>query len=445
MYHIFKITNLINNKFYIYYSRRDIMKFRCPGVSGDIRNIGLDNFKFERLSEHPTKKSATGAFAKIDVPSLILLYPSYNKNKSSKGMLNVCDKDGNKLRISNKDPRFLSGELTSITKGMTVVQDKDGNNFSVSVNDERFINGELISIHKNKVLAKDDEGNKYYINVNDERYLSGTLKHIASDYKHNSEAKEKMKTHYMLNRNKKYKNFNYNIEHYSVSDKRFILVKNFCKHGDLQITTCIFKHTYESLDDEKYYCERCKQETLDNFEPTEQDHMKYCKIYNEYLNVATSSKFRTEIYIKLYYPKLHKRILLFTSHYENIKWQEQCYMFIHHMKNRPLCEYENCKENVTYNFSHKKHTHYCDIHKEVCNTSIPERQIRKFVINLIGEDKVIVNSKKIIYKELDIFVPSLNLAIEHNGIYYHDESHSLTNSHYDKWNRCNNKNIKLIT
>src|ERR1035437_3553458 len=85
MYHIFKITNLINNKFYIYYSRRDIMKFRCPGVSRDIRNIGLDNFKFETLSEHPTKKSATGAFAKIDVPSLILLYPSYNKNKSSKG------------------------------------------------------------------------------------------------------------------------------------------------------------------------------------------------------------------------------------------------------------------------------------------------------------------------------------------------------------------------
>ena len=88
-----------------------------------------------------------------------------------KGKMIAKDKDGNTFQISNKDPRFLSGELTGVRKGKTgykikpcsleakqklreanlgrvPVKDKDGNRFQTSVNDPRYLSGELVSVHK---------------------------------------------------------------------------------------------------------------------------------------------------------------------------------------------------------------------------------------------------------------------------------------------------------
>ena len=47
-------------------------------------------------------------------------------------------------------------------------------------------------------------------------------------------------------------------------------------------------------------------------------------------------------------------------------------------------------------------------------------------------------------KELDIFIPDLNIAIECNGIYWHDESLKGENYHSDKWRMCKDKGIKLL-
>ena len=47
--------------------------------------------------------------------------------------------------------------------------------------------------------------------------------------------------------------------------------------------------------------------------------------------------------------------------------------------------------------------------------------------------------------ELDIFVPSLNLAIEFNGGYWHSEKFKDKNYHLNKYNLCTDKNIRLIS
>lgn len=47
--------------------------------------------------------------------------------------------------------------------------------------------------------------------------------------------------------------------------------------------------------------------------------------------------------------------------------------------------------------------------------------------------------------QLDFFIPKLNLAIEFNGLYWHSElAGRHKNYHFEKFKKCNDKNIKLI-
>jgi hypothetical protein len=60
----------------------------------------------------------------------------------------------------------------------------------------------------------------------------------------------------------------------------------------------------------------------------------------------------------------------------------------------------------------------------------------------------ISSDRKILYpKEIDIYIPHKNLAIEINGLYWHSEIHGAKdrNYHYEKWKKCNDQNITLLT
>ena len=61
--------------------------------------------------------------------------------------------------------------------------------------------------------------------------------------------------------------------------------------------------------------------------------------------------------------------------------------------------------------------------------------------------KVVKNSRKILPsgKELDIYIPSLRIAIEYCGMKWHSEPYKDKNYHVDKLNECNENGIKLIT
>lgn len=72
------------------------------------------------------------------------------------------------------------------------------------------------------------------------------------------------------------------------------------------------------------------------------------------------------------------------------------------------------------------------------------------------EMKEFLDSKEIAYelnnrsilngKELDFYLPEYNMAIEMNGIYYHNEKMKPdTNYHYNKWNQCHKQNIHLVS
>ena len=81
---------------------------------------------------------------------------------------------------------------------------------------------------------------------------------------------------------------------------------------------------------------------------------------------------------------------------------------------------------------------------EMSGISYSEKEIVDF-IKSICKDEIIENSKKIISpKELDIYIPSKKLAIEFDGLYWHDENHIEPKYHLQKTMACNKKGIDLI-
>lgn len=75
--------------------------------------------------------------------------------------------------------------------------------------------------------------------------------------------------------------------------------------------------------------------------------------------------------------------------------------------------------------------------------------VYKFVSNFIPEDDIIRNTRTVISDdnqkyELDIYIPSKNLAIEFNGIYWHSDIFKDKYYHQNKFLACYEKGIRLI-
>lgn len=80
--------------------------------------------------------------------------------------------------------------------------------------------------------------------------------------------------------------------------------------------------------------------------------------------------------------------------------------------------------------------------------SVQEKELFNFIKNLLPpEFEIKENSRKVIFpQEVDIFIPELNLGIEYNGLYWHsDKGRKGNNYHFEKWEKCYDKGIHLIT
>ena len=79
----------------------------------------------------------------------------------------------------------------------------------------------------------------------------------------------------------------------------------------------------------------------------------------------------------------------------------------------------------------------------ISTDSKEEGEVKDYIRNL--GLRIITNNKKIIRpKEIDIFVPMKNLAIEYNGLYWHSEQHVVKEHHINKTLACLEKKIPLV-
>lgn len=75
-----------------------------------------------------------------------------------------------------------------------------------------------------------------------------------------------------------------------------------------------------------------------------------------------------------------------------------------------------------------------------------EQEIGNF-LRTLGITDIVSNKRTIIGKELDIFIPAYNLAIEYNGVYWHHDriDHITRDYHRNKFLECEKKGIELFT
>lgn len=82
-----------------------------------------------------------------------------------------------------------------------------------------------------------------------------------------------------------------------------------------------------------------------------------------------------------------------------------------------------------------------------CKVSKQEREIQLFIKEELKIDSALFSDRTVLVKkELDVYIPDLNIAIEHDGTYRHSEisGQKDRNYHIQKTKECNDKNIQLI-
>lgn len=100
------------------------------------------------------------------------------------------------------------------------------------------------------------------------------------------------------------------------------------------------------------------------------------------------------------------------------------------------------KEKVDKNLFDKLYKEFIN-NKKITGTSIYEDEICKLLdtynIKYTRKNRQIIKPK-----ELDIYIPPKNIAIEFNGLYWHTTEYVDKNQHLEKTKMCEEKNIRLI-
>jgi hypothetical protein len=112
--------------------------------------------------------------------------------------------------------------------------------------------------------------------------------------------------------------------------------------------------------------------------------------------------------------------------------------------NCSTCNQDYLIYNNLFNYRTKQKSLLCTI----CNPT-DEKQVSGLELDLINFVSSIVKvetKNRIILdgKELDVFIPSKNLAIEFNGLYWHSDIYKDKNYHLNKTTLCNKKSINLL-
>lgn len=121
------------------------------------------------------------------------------------------------------------------------------------------------------------------------------------------------------------------------------------------------------------------------------------------------------------------------------------------------CPHENCNKCSEKNFIIPPLLHSCrkNDKTEICTRLLPigsdntkGTDIERFVTDILDDYNIEyeTNVRNIISpKELDVYIPSMNIAIESNGVRWHNNHYKQTSYHINKYMQCKEKNIKLIS
>ena len=110
------------------------------------------------------------------------------------------------------------------------------------------------------------------------------------------------------------------------------------------------------------------------------------------------------------------------------------------------CEKCNNTETLpseTWKWRHREFGDPCAKCNNLLNGSNQENQVRLYITQELGYT-TIDNYKLPNKKEIDIFIPSLNIGFEYDGLYWHSDARLDQNYHLEKTNYCAAQGIQLF-
>ena len=231
----------------------------------------------------------------------------------------------------------------------------------------------------------------------------------------------------------KYPNFKKDIKKHT---NHSYILKNYCEHGDIIISINKFSKKYSI--DNFLYCEQCINNYIKTLQLSSLDIKKWqVKIEK----ISVHPKQCESSFLKFYYPILYKSILLWSEQYNDITFNERLYLFKNKLNKKPICLC--CQNTVNFSPTKKYYNTYCNQHINSHHTSSKEIELLNFI--KIYYNKVISNFKLPNNLEIDIYIPELKIGFEFNGLYWHSDVFKTKEYHYNKWMKCNENGIQLIT
>ena len=136
---------------------------------------------------------------------------------------------------------------------------------------------------------------------------------------------------------------------------------------------------------------------------------------------------------------IHEKLLGYT---EDNLWIMKC----------PHPECKICSEKTYITYSQREYDRL-KAGIETCTKLAPINSnlsfIEDFVKNILNEYNIIYENNKIGLiegrLEIDVYIPSKNIAIECNGVYWHSDKYKDQKYHYNKFIKCQEKGIQLIS
>lgn len=172
----------------------------------------------------------------------------------------------------------------------------------------------------------------------------------------------------------------------------------------------------------------------ENYNNVEKMKLTKEELYGDsgYNNSEKNAITRRDTFISLVKQKTKDRFASYELGSENI------------ILNCGICNQDYLIYNNLFNYRTKQKSVLCTI----CNPT-DEKQVSGLELDLINfVSKVIdVETKNrtiLVGKELDVFIPSKNLAIEFNGLYWHSDIYKDKNYHLNKTILCNKKGVNLF-
>ena len=321
--------------------------------------------------------------------------------KGSKLKETSCYICNNKILVS-----IISSNIYSVCKDC---KNKGFKNPQASLNGSKSIN----------VLKNRTESEKLQTNIK----IKKSLKELYKNENKKEEIVNKRKSTYLKNTNGKYK---HQMENPEIVKK--IMKKNYIKRDSSIIKR---KLTNKKIRN----CEHSLQDPLVRKKSRETCISKYG--VDHWTKTKQGKLFLRTIGLEKHYPYREKIL-------EKLGIELVDNEYIHsHYNHTWLCKKCNNKFQTIWN--NIQQGFLCPIcYPRNSGESIAESEIFNFLKEILPNEMLIIKNTKIVISpyELDIYIPDKNIAIEHDGLFWHKNYDR--NYHLNKTEMCNKLNITLI-